>query len=414
MTFRKHVLIATGLFVGVLVFIAARNWTTFALIVDNMTAMNEGEQAARQIQAPEDLLAYLAEHPEHVSVVAYDVGAPEDGIFYQAERPRPMVSVLNLMLGAEYARRAAAGLLDPDRRVPLAALDPYVLPGAGEEQHRHARAYWREQGLVDADPVNADSTVALRHIARAITQFGDRAAADWFIADLGRAEVDSLPMRFGLDDSAPPRPSSGTHLSWNHHTEARTVEARLAAYRALPQQAYADRVYRLTRRLRQDTTFRRQEHARLRRRGTDVSLRQQRALAQTTYPHGTAADYARWMTRLAQKSPPSDRASAFLQRQLEQTVQGDSVRSDSLQATLTIGAKSGALPGVISFVGYVRRGADRPPRVVAVLMEGIPIGLFYHLMQTGIDRGLYVQLLTDDAFFASARVRLHEAATATR
>ena len=401
LSLKHHLLLAGGLLLLVVGVIVVQNWTTFALIADNMAAMNEGEQAAQQIRYPDDLLTYWAEHPEHVSVVAYDVSAPDKGIFYQAEEPRPLVSVSNLVLGAEYARRTAEGRLDPDRRVALAALAPYALPGAGAEQHRRARAHWRAQHLVDAD-----STVALKHVVRAITQFGDRAAADWFIADLGRAEVEALPSRFGLKGSAPPRPSSGTHLSWNHHAATRSVEARLAEVQAMSPRAYADRVYELTRRLKQDSTFRRKEHARLRQRGTDISLRQQRALAQITYPRGTAAGYARWMARLAQDTPPSDSASAFLQRQLEQAVLPDSARGDSTQTAMTIGSKAGAVPGVISFVGYVRHGSHRPPRVLVVLMEEVPIGLFYHLMQTGIHRGLYVQLLTDDAFFEDARARL--------
>ena len=236
MKFTKHVSIAAGLFVAVLIFIVARNWTTFALIVDNMAAMNEGKQVAQQIRYPSDLLTYLAEHPEHVSLVAYDVGAADEGIVYQAAQPRPMVSVPNLMLLAAYAHRTAAGQIDPGRRIPLAALEPYALPGAGEEQHRRARTHWREQGLLDAD-----STVALRHVVRAITRFGDRAATDWFITDLGRAAVDELPAHFGLDASASrrsPMRSSRNAIArrsvspaWSASSRARSISSPSGATR---------------------------------------------------------------------------------------------------------------------------------------------------------------------------------------
>lgn len=405
LNWKHHVLMITGLLVIAVGIMVGRNWTTFALIYDNMTAMNEGKQVAQQVRYPADLLAYMADHPERVSLVAYDVGAEAEGIAYGAKTPRPMVSVPNLMLLAAYADHAAAGRLDPAQRVPLDALERYALPGAGAARHRQARAQWRHQGLL-----NADSTVALRHVVQAIAQHGDRAATDWLIARLGRETVDALPARLGMEGTAPPRPTSGTYLSWNHHGATGTVETRLAAYQRMPAATYADRVYQLAGALRTDATFRQAEHNRLAQRGTDLSLRHQRALAQATYPRGTAADYADWMARLARPAAASDSVSAFVRRQLEQTVDGDSVQT----TVAAIGSKAGALPGLISFVGYVRRTDDRPPRVMALFMEDTPMALFYHLMQTGLDRGFYLQLLTDETFFQNARTQLAAPSVAVR
>jgi hypothetical protein len=293
--------------------------------------------------------------------------------------------------------------------VPLRAMGPYALPGAGAAQHDSARSQWRTRNLI-----GPDSTVALRHVIQAIAQYGDRAATDWFMAHLGQAQVEGLPERFGLEGAAPPHPSSGMHLSWNHHAAAQPVEARVATYRTMSADAYTDRVYELTDRLRHDVGFREREQERLRQRGTDISLRQQRALAQVTYPQGTAAAYAQWMSRLAQDVAPSDSVSAFVRRHLERTVQADSLQAEGASSTLTIGSKAGAVPGVISFAGYVRHHDGRPPRVMALLMEDVPIGLFYHLMQTGLDRGFYLQLLTDDAFFQNVRTQLNNPSVAMR
>jgi len=399
----KHLLIAAGLLLAAVAFLVVRNWETFSLMYDNMTAMGEGGQLAQQIRYPDDLLTFIEDHPEGVSLVAYDVGAADDGIFFQADRPRPLVNVPHLLLLAEYARRTEAGQLDPTQRVPIDSVARYALPGAGQSRHQQAQAHWRAQGYLDAD-----STVALRHVVDAIARFSDGVAADWFIAQLGRDPVAALPAQFALADSEPPLPGSGTHLSWNNHTATGSVRDRISRYRDMARDAYADRVYRLTRTLRQDAAFRREERARLSHRGTDLSIRHQRALAQATYPHGTAADYADLMARTAQRAFHSDSVSAFLQHCIERTV-----TSDSIQTTFeAIGSKAGALPGIISFVGYVRR-ADGPPRVVALFMEQLPIGVFYHLMQTGLDKGFQVQLLTDDAFFRDAQKRLQDTTVAT-
>jgi hypothetical protein len=39
----------------------------------------------------------------------------------------------------------------------------------------------------------------------------------------------------------------------------------------------------------------------------------------------------------------------------------------------------------------------------------VPIGVFYHLLQTGLDKGFQLRLLGDDAFFEDVRRRLREA-----
>ena len=42
-------------------------------------------------------------------------------------------------------------------------------------------------------------------------------------------------------------------------------------------------------------------------------------------------------------------------------------------------------------------------------MDGLPLGVFYHLLQTGLDRGFLLQLLGDDVFFEQVRERLADA-----
>lgn len=395
----RHVLIAGGLLLVAASILVVRSWDTFALMIDNMRAMSEGSQWAQEIRYPEDLLTYIEEHPDGVSLVAYDVDAEAEGIFFRAEQARPLVNVPHLLLLAEYARQAETEALDPERRVPVDAVAHYALPGASEGRHEQTQTHWAEHERVDAD-----STVALRHVVDAMARFNDGAAADWLIDALGREQVEALPERLGLTRSEPPLPGSGTHLSWNHHAATASVDDRLVRYRNLARDDYADEAYRFARTLRDDADFRRRERKRQRRRGTDLSIRHQRALAQATYPRGTAADYADLMQRLVQGTLHSDSVSAFLQHRIERTVESDTLQ----EAFASIGSKAGAMPGVLSFVGYIRRADGKPPRVVALFMEELPIGVFYHLMQTGLDKGFQLRLLGDDAFFHRVRTRLQD------
>lgn len=397
-----HLLIAAGLFLAVIGVVVGRNWSTFALMYDNLAAMNEGKEVAEQMRQPEDLLDYLGAHPEKASLVAYDVGHRDEGIFFGADQPRPVVGTTHLLLLAEYGRQAETGDLDPAHRVSLDSLAIYALPGMGEKTHERSIAHWRAENYLQSD-----STVALRLVIDAIFRFGDEAAADWLMTHLGRDQVQALPDRWGLVAGDPPLPSSGVHLSWRHDEETPPHSSRQPPPTSQPRTAYADRVYRLVRRLRRDSSFRQQEREQLNKRGTDLSVRDQRALAQTWYPKGTAAAYADLLARTVNETLGSPRISQVMQNYLDTPIEGDSVEAP----LASIATKVGVTPGIISFVGYARPSNDRPPRVTALFLEDLPIGLFYHLIQTGLDKGFQLRLLSDSTFFRQVRLQLHQADT---
>ncbi len=388
----KHLLIAAGLFLGVVAVAMVQQWDTVTLMVDNMTAMGEGGTVAQDIRYPEDVLDYIADHPGSVSLVAFDVGAPEEGIYFQADRSRALASVPRLMLLAEYARRVEWGQWDPDARVRLDSIAACALPGAGGRQHRRAVA-----ALDEAGRIGADSTITLESVAHAAVRHNDDAATDWLIDRMGRRAVETIPEWTGLVDSDPPLPSSGVYLSWSHHADTTATEARLEHYRATTDSAYADQVYALAHRLRHDAGFRQRERERRTQRGSQLSLRQQRRFAQATHPRGAASAYARLMARIAVNSSGAyQRMRPFVERP---------ITSDSAEVSITaVGSKGGATPGIISFVGYATR-QNAPPRVMALFMDDVPIGVFYHLLQTGLDKGFQLRLLGDDAFFKDVRQR---------
>jgi hypothetical protein len=396
-----HLLIIGGLLGAVVVYGIVQNLDTVSLMVDNLAIMNEQAAQADALRAPADLVDYLAAHPDRASLVAYDAGARAEGLFYGADTPRPLTGVPRLLLLAEYARQVEAGRLDPTARVPLDAVAPYALPGSSRRPHRRARAR-----LVDQGHVGPDSTTALRHLARSAFRLDDPAAADWLLRRLGRPALRRAPDRLGIPDIDPPLPTSGVHLLWHHHDQTASPAARVDTLAALAAPARARRAYRLMDRLRRDSAFRHTEHTRRARRGSGLSLRQQRALARHTAPRGTAADYATLLRRVATGSLLSPDVSARMQAALERPTDADSVGL-SLRAVASTG---GATPGLLSLAGYARREGDAPPRVVVLVLERLPMAVFYHLLQTSLDKGLFLRLLGDDAFFDRVRDTLESKA----
>lgn len=412
LNFKRHLLIAGLLFVGAVGFVAYWNWDTVSTMVENASALNEGGREAGQIRSPDDFLAYLTRHADRVSLVALD-GAPEDGapedgagdaadrvrVAHNADARRPIVALPRLQLVAESLRRIDAGTLNPDRRVPLDALDAFSLPGITESAHTRAVDSLRARGQLQVDPASGDTTVALSDVVASVVAFNDEAAADWLLLDLGREAVAQMPSRLGLAHSDPPRPTTGTYLMWTNHTIDAPVDQRVDAVEALSDDAVYESAFDWSERLRADTSFRRHERDALAARGSRLSLPQQRNLARTTYAHGTAADYARLLARVADTSLVSAPVARRLQRDLEQSVVLDSVQTP----VTAVATKSGAYPGLMSFAGYARRPDGQPTRSVALFLDDVPLAVVYHLVQTGIDKGFQLQLLIDDAY--AARVR---------
>lgn len=174
----------------------------------------------------------------------------------------------------------------------------------------------------------------------------------------------------------------------------------------MPREAYADHVYALAGRLRRDRSFRRQTRTQLRRQGSGLSVREQRALARVTYPKGTAADYADLVAGSLDGTLGSRRVATFVREQIEIPVETDSATA----RIRALGTHIGSVPGMISIVGYIRFEGDKPRRVLALFLEGLPIGVFYHLVQTGLDKGFLLRVLSDSSFHEKVRTRLSAAA----
>lgn len=374
------------------------NWSTTSLMFGNMFAMGEGADAAREMRSPSDVLAYVAGHPEQFSLVAYDVARPEEGIYYQADVPRPVAGVPKLLVLAEYARQTRRGLLSPEETVPLDSVRVYQLPGANQGGHQRAVRALRQEGRLQ------DGRLRMGEAVKSMVRWNDDAAADYLMRRLGADALRRLPERLGLPGAEPPLPSSGVFLSWSD--AEREPAERISRYRQMAPEAYRQHVFQLTTALVQDTAFRRRTTERLAETGSRLSLTQQRTLAALTYPQGSARAYAALLARLLADSLSADSVltpeiAGFMRAQIERSAPGDS--ADALP--VVIGSEAASFPGIVSFAGYARpEGAGG--RVVVFFGEDLPTALFYHLMQTGLDKGFEVQLLLDDDFFRRAHERL--------
>ncbi|MEM1043122.1 MAG: serine hydrolase [Bacteroidota bacterium] len=349
----RHLLIIAVLFGVALVIVVARSPDGVRNLLANQQAMREGSEEARQIDSPDALLSWIAAHPERASLVVLDADGTER-LRLAGEAERPVAGLPALWVAAAWAEQSASGRLDPSAVAPE-ALAVRRLPGTGGG---------------DADTLALSPEALVRR-----TLAGDRAAESALVDRLGDQAVAERARRYGV---AAPVPFEGMLLAWQ---DGDTTAAEAPA---------------LARRLARDEAFREAAVQRFYDEGFRLTLAEQRAAAGASLPRGSALSYARLLTDALSGTLSSPDASA---RFLDVLAVPDSLGGDALR----FGAKGGGFPGHLAFAAWVQTAEHPAGRSAVLILDDLPLGLFYHLSQTGLDSGLIFRLLTDEAFLDQRR-----------
>jgi D-alanyl-D-alanine carboxypeptidase len=366
----------------------ARNWDDFS----------DGSVEAKQLRNVPDVLDYIALHRDQVSLVAFEVGDEANGIFLNADAERPLASLVQVQLLLGYGSLVARGELQPDTAVSLADWERYWLPRIDGGAHEYSRQALEARGAVHGEA--AGRTVQIQDLVQVLARYNDDAAADYLMSKLGRAYVDALPTHLGMPEEDPAWPVSGQILSWQNTLLSTPAEQLAQRYSALDRRSYASTVWQLAAAL-ESPARSAQEHERLTDDGLTLRLGAQAELTRATSPRGRARAYAQLMARIAHSE-----------------VEGTEVARNALNWPLqnpelkgkfeNVGTKPGSLPGVLTSAYYARpKGTDKV-RVLALFLDQLPIAVWLQLMQKFLHQRFELQLLSDDAFFASVKQRLSQ------
>ncbi|HHP7237178.1 hypothetical protein [Longibacter sp.] len=401
-SFWRYLSFAVLLFVAAIAFIALRNWDTVSLAWENASALQEGGAEAESIQTPDDLVAYLGRHPEKASfAVVRPSGEVIDTVRATTKRSLHRLPATALLAGASQA--IAQGTYQAGERIALADIGRFALPGLTAAGHERMVDSLTTSGLI------RDDSLALKDVLLSVHTFENLAAADWLMMRLSEERLAALPEQLGLMSSTPPFPYGTTYLSWMKDAERRDAGEAVPPFLGDDASGFRRQVYERSRQLARDDSMRSAVTSALSTRGTDLSVRRQRAYALAALPKGTALDYARLMASIRTgKDAGWERMRSILETPVARspadtllagrTLQDTSgaVKAASMQPSPRFVANvAGAHPGILTLAGYVRTDGDASPRVVVLMMHDLPMAVFYQLAQTGIDKGLFLELLMD-------------------
>ena len=359
----RHLILIGVLLAAALAVLLARHPGRALRVWDDAQAMREGADEAREMASPDDLLAWIAAHPEQASLVVVD-GRGDALLAHEPDRPRPVAALPVLWTVATWAqnpRVRPVGGNPADSAFSAALLDAYRLTGG-------------PYAPAASPPLPADSLVT-----RAVR--GDPVAASALLGALGPARVAELANRYG---SEVPLPFGGLLLAWADGD-------RSGASAPL-----------LSRRLAEDALFRTDRRAHFASGDAALSLREQRAAAAASFPEGTASAYAQLLADALAGPALSHEADLSREVALPREAAGRFLRATEIpsRGPLRVGAQGGGFPGHLAFAAWAESPHGPGTRAAVLILSDLPIGLFYHLSRTGLDAALVLGLVTSDTLAA--------------
>lgn len=304
----------------------------------------------QELKTPEQVLQYLGQHRQDVSLASYSVRPdgtldPADPvILFNPDQKMPLASTFKIVVLAAYAREVTAGRLNPDQDVSVEAWERYYLPGTDGGVHPAAL-----QSLgIPSDPLgfatNRAVTVKLDTLANVMIKLSDNAATDYLMARIGRKTLESVIKQGRLTGQDVPLPILGTFLTWYNHEDGLLTPARVRKIQKLAKnpRRYAKQVDRLTAAY-GDPKWR-QAAIELYLAREVFSYELEAAVAETV-TRGTVRDYARVMAGVVTGTLLSPEISALMRRHLEIPLTNENLFS-------SWGTKGGSLAGVLTEANY--------------------------------------------------------------
>lgn len=385
--FGQYVLYSVVAIAAALALVALWQRAAIRSILDAWDVALEGAEWVTAGDDAESLMRYLQARADTVSLVSWEVGREEAAVRHRADAPRPLASTAKLLVLAAYAQAVVDGAIDPEAEVDRERWEALHLPRTDGGAHQRALAALGDQKLTWSA------------IAHAMIRHSDNAAPDLLMLKLGRPAIEAAHRAYLTEQDEVPFPfNGGLLLALPDPEDAGAPAQKIAEAAAAGFQARAKKAWALAERLARDEAFRHRHVERLREDGLGLSIRDQLAFADQLVPRGTAESYAGLMAK----------------------AQGDSAWAKVMQQALEkqtpvffrTGTKGGSLPGVLTSAWYAQPKEGGPVRVIALLLEDVPMPLWAKLMKRFTQQELEIKALQDPAFAEALVHRLSSPAPA--
>jgi Beta-lactamase enzyme family len=150
------------------------------------------------VRTPEGVVELMVAQPRLASVAAWTVGDLDGGLFHDADLVRPVAAVTKVLIASALARALAAGERQPGKALSVDRVEHFHFKDADLGAHRTAMAR-----------LGVTTTASLDQLAQAMLRWGDPAAADALLLELGRPALEAEVQRLGIEGLFAPAPYAG-------------------------------------------------------------------------------------------------------------------------------------------------------------------------------------------------------------
>lgn len=322
-------------------------------------------------------LAWIAAHPSNVG---FAMMRPSDASPFLEVNPNeqvPLASVHKILILVSYAEAVANGRLDPDRSVPLADIERWVLPNTNGDAHESALADWRERDVVKGS--GASASVPLDEVVHAMVRYSDNAATDHVLRAVGGpAAVLATARRFGFTGTLTPPSLFGAFIAWATRAPSEWTGLEPGQQAALSMQTA-------------DATSAASAAAL-----TLPPIETQASLAKATWL-GAPREWVILMSLIERSVSDETLTGRVLSRHLEWPMEF----SENAAAFEEFGTKGGDLPGIVTEASFIQvSGAD--PYAIVLFLHGLTESERALLLKTYTHQTFMRQLVEDPGFLQEA------------
>ncbi len=364
------------------------NYSAFRSLFANAEGMSDGAEYIQNTYSLKSLTEFIADKPEHVSIMSYNINDPDSGIFYGIDEPRTMGTLGNLFLLIEYERQIAENLLVPTEEVDVEEIERYVLPQVNENAHKGAMAVLTEDGT----RITNDEAMS------ALLEYNSLAISDYFWFKLGEENLRALMDTLQLPHTEIPLPFSGIYASLNPGIIELILESSaedtLQLLESMPQEYHTELILDVAYEyhLRNETQV--DVKAFFEEKRIDLSFIKERD-ALEFFPQTTARDITSVLEQLLKGEIISEDVSNAVLDKLRWGLDSDTIQ----RSFKDYGAIYDNRMGMLSGIDFGTSIYDEHTSVQAVFFDDLPVAFWLHMSANHMQEDYQQRLIWDPALF---------------
>lgn len=176
-------------------------WISFGVIIVVGLVIGAGfwmfHKETKEVN-PEYIVQFLKDNATNKNVSLSINHNNEKWLALNAEEPLPLASTVKIIVAIEFARQAADGRIDPEKKVKLKELENYYVPKTDGGAH--------EAWIESLTKHKQMDSVSLNEIAKGMIAFSSNANTDYLIDVLGLENINQVRKDLHLTDHEPMYP----------------------------------------------------------------------------------------------------------------------------------------------------------------------------------------------------------------